>query len=73
MKKSTRIFILLGFIEAVLIAGALFLVLRVTSGAANTPDPTEALSRILTVAGAAIPLVGLPFLILAISLLRKGE
>jgi hypothetical protein len=73
MRKSTRIFILLGIIEALIIAGAIFMVFQVTSGAWNAPDPSEAISRILAVAGGAIPLVGLPFVILAISLLRKGE
>lgn len=73
MKKSTRIFILLGVIEAIIVAGAIFMVLQVTSGAWNTPDPSETLSRILTVAGAAIAIFGFPFLVLAISLLRKGE
>lgn len=73
MRKSSRIFILLGIVEALIVAGALFMVVQVTGGNWNAPDPGETIARILTVAGIAIPVFGLPFLILAISLLRKGE
>jgi hypothetical protein len=73
LRKSTRIFILLGVIELLLIAGTAYMVLQVTSGAWNAPDPAEALRRIMTVAGAAIPLVALPFFVLGVSLRRKGE
>jgi len=73
MRKSTRIFILLGIVEALFLAGAVFMVVQVTSGAWNAPDPSEALSRILTVAGGAMGLFGGVFLVLGLSLRRKGE
>ena len=73
MKRSTKIFILLGVIELVLILGTAFMASQVMSGAWNAPDPGEALRRIFTVAGAAIPLVGLPFAIIAFGLRRKGQ
>lgn len=73
MKRSTIVFLLLGVIELVLILGAAFMVSQVMSGAWNAPDPGEALSRILTVAGAAIPLVAIPFAIIAFGLRRKGQ
>jgi len=49
------------------------MVIQVSSGAWNAPDLAEALSRILGLAGAAVPLVALPFVVFAISLRRKGD
>lgn len=73
MKRSTRIFILLGILEAFFLAGAIFMVMQVTSGAWNAPDPSEALSRILAVAGGAMGLFGGILLVLGILLRRKGQ
>ena len=73
MKQSTLILILLAIIELLLVVGTLYMVSQVTSGAWTAPDPQEALSRILSVMGAAIPLVALPFIVLAVSLRRKGN
>lgn len=73
MRRSTIIFILLGVIELLLILGAVFMASQVMSGAWNAPDPQEALSRIFTVIGAAIPLIAIPFVILAVGLRKKGQ
>lgn len=73
MRKSSRIFILLAVLQTLIVLGTLYMVTQVTSGAWHAPDPGEALRRILTVAGIAIPVFGFPFLILGISLRHTGE
>jgi hypothetical protein len=73
MRASTRMFVLLAVIEVLLILGGIYMVSQVASGAWNAPDPQEAVSRITTVIGAAIPLVAIPFLLLAIGLRRQGK
>ena len=73
MRRSTLMLVLLGVIEVLLVLGGIYMVNQVQSGAWNTPDPGEALSRILSVIGAAIPVVAVPFVILAIGLRRRGQ
>jgi hypothetical protein len=73
MRKSTRIFILTAVIELLLIAGAAYMVMQVSSGAWRTFDQADALNRILTVMGAAIGGVGGCFLFLAGYLRWKGQ
>lgn len=73
MRKSTRMFVLLLVVEVLLVLGAVYMVGQVSGGNWNTPDPQEAVSRIMTVIGAAIPLVALPFVLIGIGLRRKGE
>ncbi|NGP19375.1 hypothetical protein [Devosia aurantiaca] len=73
MRKSTRIFVLLLVIEVLLVLGSVYMVGQVSGGNWNAPDHQEAISRIMTVIGAAIPLVALPFLLIGIGLRRKGE
>lgn len=73
MRQSTRIFILTAIIEALLVAGTIYMVLQVTSGNWNTFDEAEALTRILTVMGAAIGGVGCALLFLGVVLRWKGQ
>lgn len=72
MKKSTFVLIVLLVIELLLAGGAAFMVWQVKSGGWNTADPAEVLSRILTVAFGAAPIVALPFLIIYFSARRRG-
>ena len=72
MRKSTSVLILLLVIELLLVGGAAFMVWQVKSGAWNTADPAEALSRILTVAFGAVPLIAVPFLLIYFGARRKG-
>lgn len=71
MKKSTSVLILLLVLELLLAGGAAFMVWQVRSGAWSTTDPAELLSRILTVAFAAAPIVAVPFLMIYFSARRK--
>lgn len=72
MRKSTSVLILLLVLELLLIGGAAFMVWQVKSGAWKTSDQADALSRILTVAFGAVPLVAVPFLLIYLSARRKG-
>ena len=73
MRKSTRIFILLGIVEVLLVAGAAWMTSQVTSGAWNAPDPSEAISRIFTITGAAIPIVAVLFGLIGFGLRKNGQ
>lgn len=73
MRKSTRIFILLAVFEVLLIAGTVFMVHQVTSGAWRTADTAFAIQRILTIMGSAIGGVGGVFLFLGCLLRWRGE
>lgn len=73
MRKSSRIFILLVVFEVLLIAGTVFMIHQVTSGAWRTADAGFAIQRILTIMGSAIGGVGGVFLFLGIYLRLRGE
>ncbi|MEO9338444.1 hypothetical protein ABFT80_13460 [Mesorhizobium sp. SB112] len=73
MKKSTRIFILLAGIEVLIVAGAAYMLMQVTSGAWRTFDQAEAVRRIMTVMGVAFGGIGAVLLTLAIMLRIKGQ
>lgn len=73
MRKSTRIFILLGIVEVVFVVGAIWMTSQVTSGSWNAPDPGETISRIYSVTGAAIPIVAVLFGLIGFGLRRKGQ
>lgn len=72
MKKSTSVLILLLVLEQLLAGGAAFMVWQVKSGALSTSTPDELLSRILTAAFGAAPIVAVPFLMIYFSARRKG-
>jgi hypothetical protein len=73
LKKSTRIFILLAVIEVLIVAGATYMLMQVTSGAWRTFDQAEAVRRIMTVMGGAFGGIGLLLLTLAIVLRIRGQ
>lgn len=72
MRKSTFVLILLLVLELLLAGGATFMVWQVKSGALSTTDPAELLSRILTVAFGAAPIVAAVFLLIYFDARRKG-
>ena len=74
MKKSTRVLILVGVVELMLIGGGFWLASQFASGAMGYDGPNaEAAARTLESAGmAAVPLA-IMFGILALSLRKKGE
>lgn len=72
MRKSTFVLILLLAVELLLAGGPAFMVWQVKSGALSTTDPAELLSRILTVAFGAAPIVAVPFLMIYFSARRKS-
>ncbi len=73
VRKSTRIFVLTAVIEVLLLAGAAYMLMQVTSGAWRTFDQADAVNRILTVMGAAVGGVGGVMLFLGFFLRSKGE
>ena len=73
MRKSTRIFILTAVLEALLLAGAVYMITQTTSGAWRATNPAEALNRIYTVMGAAMGGVGAALLFLGTVLRVKGQ
>lgn len=72
MRKSTSVLILLLVLELLLAGGAAVMVWQVKSGALSTTDPAELLSRILTVAFAAAPIIAAVFLLIYFNARRKG-
>ena len=57
MKKSTRALIGLVLIDALLLAGATWMVWQTKSGAWHAPDQAAAISAITTTAGGAIGII----------------
>lgn len=73
MKYSTRILVLFVIVELLLLAGAIYMTMQITSGAWRAPDQAEALRRVYTVIGGAMGGLGGAFLFLVIALRLKGK
>ena len=73
MKKSTRALTGMIVLDLVLLASAAWMVWQVRTGAWNTPDPGEAISRITTTAGGAIGLITGVLLVAFVSHRLKGN
>ena len=57
MKKSTRALAAMVVPDALLVAGAAWMVQQVQTGTSNTPDPAETITEITRTAGGAIGIV----------------
>jgi len=73
MKKSTRALVGLVGLDAILAAGAAWMVWQVRTGAWNAPDPAEAISRITETAGGAIGIVTAVLLVAFFVHKRRGN
>lgn len=73
MRKSTRVFILLGVFEVLLAAGTAFMFYQVTTGAWRTFDQAEAIQRIFTIMGGAMGAIAGVFLLLGLLIRMKGD
>lgn len=74
MKKSTRALVGLVVLDALLLIGALWLVLKVRSGEwSTTVPPSEAIGTITSTAGGAIGLVTAILLLAFVIHRRKGN
>ena len=57
MKKSTRALTAMVVLDALLVAGAAWMVMQVKSGTWNTPDPAATIVEITRTAGGAVGIV----------------
>jgi hypothetical protein len=73
MKKSTRALAGMVLLDLVVGGGAAWMVLQVTSGAWNAPDPGEAIRRICEVAGGAIGIITAVLLVAFVVHRRRGN
>ena len=73
MKKSTRALVGLAVLDAILSAGALWMVAQVKNGSWNAPDPGKAISQIMSTAGGAIGIVTAVLLVAFVVHRRRGN
>lgn len=73
MKKSTRALAgMVGF-DALLVAGAAWMVQQVQTGTWNTPDPAATITEITRTAGGAIGIVTVVVLVAFVVHRRRGD
>jgi hypothetical protein len=73
MKKSTRALAGMVVLDALLVAGAAWMVMQVKSGAWNTPDPTATITEITRTVGGAIGIVTALLLLAFLVHRRRGD
>ena len=73
MKKSTRARTGMVVLDALLIAGAAYMVMQVKSGTWNTPDPAATITEITRTAGGAIGIVTALLLVAFLVHRRRGN
>ena len=73
MKKSIRVLAGMVVIDALLVAGAAWMVWQVQTGAWNTPDPAETITEITRTAGGAIGIVTALLLVAFVVHWRRGD
>jgi len=73
MKKSARALVGLVVLDAILAAGALWMVAQVKSGSWNAPDPGAAISQIMSTAGGAMGIVTVVLLFAFVVHRRRGN
>ena len=73
MKKSTRALTGMVVLDALLIAGAAWMVMQVKSGTWNTPDPAATITEITRTAGGAIGIVTALLLVAFVVHRRRGD
>lgn len=73
MKKSTRALVGLVILEAVILAGAWWMVQQTRSGAWQTSDPAGAITAITQTAGGAMGLIAVILLIAFVTHKRRGN
>ena len=72
MKKSTRALTGMVVLDALLIAGAAYMVMQGKSAAWNTPDPAATITEITQTAGGAIGIVTALLLVAFVVHRRRG-
>ena len=72
MKKSTRALTGMIVLDALLAAGAAWMVMQVKSGTWNTPDPAATITEITRTAGGAIGIVTALLLVAFLVHRRRG-
>lgn len=73
MKKSTRALVGLVVLELVILSGAWWMVEQTHSGAWQTSDPAEAITRITETAGGAMGIIAVVLVLAFIHHRRKGN
>ena len=73
MKKSTRALAAMVVPDAVLVAGAAWMVRQVQTGTWNTPDPAATITEITRTAGGAIGIVLGLLLVAVVVHRRRGD
>ena len=73
MKKSTRALVGLVALDAIIAAGALWMVAQVKRGTWNAPDPAAAIGQIMSTAGGAIGIVTAVLLVALVVHRRRGN
>ena len=73
MKKSTRALAGMVVLDALLVAGAAWMVRQVQTGAWNTPDPIDTITAITRTAGGAIGIVTALLLVAFVVHWRRGN
>lgn len=73
MKKSTRALTGLVLIDALIVAGAAWMVDQTRSGAWHAPDPAKSITAITTIAGGAIGIVTALLLVAFVVHKRRGQ
>ena len=71
MKKSTRALVGLVVLDAVIIAGAWWMIVQTRTGVWSAPDPAEAISTISSTAGMIVGIIS-AVLLLAFVIHRRG-
>ena len=73
MKKSTRALTGMVVLDALLVAGAAWMVMQVKSGTWNTTDPAATITEITRTAGGAIGIVTALLLVAFLVRRRRGD
>ena len=73
MKKSTRALAGMAVLDALLVAGAAWMVWQTKTGAWNTPDPAATITEITRTAGGAIGIVTGMLLVAFLVQRRRGD
>ena len=73
MKKATRALTGMVVLDALLVAGAAWMIQQTKSGLWNTPDPTATISEITRTAGGAIGIVTALLLVAFVVHRRRGD
>ena len=73
MKKSIRALTGMVVLDALLVAGAAWMVMQVKSGTWNTPDPAATITEITRTAGGAIGIVTGVLLVAFVAHRRSGD